>query len=76
MVLDVPSWVTKPVDNPKEEPMLYYALVFLVVALIAGLFGFGFIAVAAAGVAKILFFIFLVMFVVSLLMHVGRGRTV
>ncbi len=56
--------------------MLYYALVFLVVALIAGVFGFGFIAVAAAGIARILFFIFLVMFLVSLLMHVGRGRAV
>ena len=56
--------------------MLYYALVFLVVALIAGLFGFGLVARAAAGIAKILFFIFLVMFLVSILMHAGRGRTV
>jgi len=56
--------------------MLYYALVFLVVALIAGLFGFGLVASAAAGIAKILFFIFLVMFLVSILMHAGRGRTV
>jgi uncharacterized membrane protein YtjA (UPF0391 family) len=56
--------------------MLYYALVFLVVALVAGLLGFGFISFAAAGIAKICFFIFLIMFVVSFLMHVGRGRTV
>jgi uncharacterized membrane protein YtjA (UPF0391 family) len=56
--------------------MLYYALVFLVVALVAGLLGFGFIAFAAAGIAKIFFFIFLVMFLVSLIMHAGRGRTV
>jgi uncharacterized membrane protein YtjA (UPF0391 family) len=56
--------------------MLYYALIFLVVALIAGALGFGVIAFAAAGIAKILFFIFLIMFVVSLLMHAGRGRTV
>ena len=39
--------------------MLYYAAVFLVVALIAALFGFGGIAVGAAEIAKILFFIFL-----------------
>ncbi len=47
--------------------MLYWTLVFLVVAMVAALFGFGGIYVAAAGIAKILFFIFLVLFVVSLL---------
>jgi uncharacterized membrane protein YtjA (UPF0391 family) len=61
----------------KEAPMLYYALVFLLIALLAGALGFGFVAFAAAGIAKILFFIFLVMFLVSLLMHVsGRGSAV
>jgi uncharacterized membrane protein YtjA (UPF0391 family) len=47
--------------------MLYWTLVFLVVAMVAALFGFSGIYVAAAGIAKILFFIFLVLFVVSLL---------
>lgn len=47
--------------------MLYWAVVFLVVALVAALFGFGGVASTAAGFAKILFFIFLVLFVVSLL---------
>ena len=37
--------------------MLYYALVFLAVALLAGLLGFGFVAFAAAEVARICFFI-------------------
>jgi uncharacterized membrane protein YtjA (UPF0391 family) len=46
--------------------MLYWALVFLIVALVAGAFGFGGIYVAAAGIAKVLFFIFLVLFLVSL----------
>jgi uncharacterized membrane protein YtjA (UPF0391 family) len=54
--------------------MLYYALVFFVVAIIAGLLGFGAIAFAAAGVAKILFYIFLVLFLVSLITHLGRGQ--
>jgi uncharacterized membrane protein YtjA (UPF0391 family) len=49
--------------------MLYYALVFLIVALFAAVLGFGGIAFAAAGVAKILFFVFLVLFVVSLIGH-------
>ena len=55
--------------------MLYWALVFLVVAIIAALFGFGVIASAAAGVAKILFFIFLVVFVISLIMGLSRRGT-
>lgn len=55
--------------------MLYYALVFLLIALVAGALGFGFIAFAAAGIAKICFFIFLVMFIASLIMHLTRGRT-
>ncbi len=47
--------------------MLYWTLVFLVIAMVAALFGFSGIYLAAAGIAKILFFIFLVLFVVSLL---------
>lgn len=53
--------------------MLYWTLVFLVVALIAGLFGFGGIASAFAGIAKILFAIFLVLFLVSLVFGAIRG---
>ena len=40
--------------------MLYWALMFLVVALIAGVLGFTGVAVAAAGIAKVLFVVFLV----------------
>ena len=53
-------------DN-EEINMLYWSLVFLIVALVAGFFGFFGIAGAAYGFAKILFFIFLVLFIVSLL---------
>ena len=52
--------------------MLYYALVFFLIALFAGVLGFGGIAIAAAGVARILFFIFLVLFLLSLIGHVSR----
>lgn len=48
--------------------MLHYSIVFLVIALIAALFGFGVIASTAAGIAKILFVVFLVLFVASFLM--------
>lgn len=47
--------------------MLYYALLFLVVAIIAALFGFGVIASTAAGIARILFFVFLVLFLITLI---------
>lgn len=56
--------------------MLYWALVFFVVALVAALFGFGGIASASAGIAQILFFIFLIALAVSLVMHFARGRRV
>ena len=52
--------------------MLYYALLFFVIAIIAAVFGFGGIAVGAASIAKVLFFIFLVIFIVTLLMGVIR----
>jgi uncharacterized membrane protein YtjA (UPF0391 family) len=47
--------------------MLRLAIVFLVVALIAFLFGFGIIASAFGEVAKILFFVFVVLAVLSFL---------
>jgi uncharacterized membrane protein YtjA (UPF0391 family) len=52
--------------------MLHYALVFLVIAIVAAIFGFGGIAVASAGIAKVLFYLFLIAFVISLIMHTGR----
>jgi uncharacterized membrane protein YtjA (UPF0391 family) len=56
--------------------MLGWALTFLVVAIIAAFFGFGGIAVASAGIAKLLFFVFLVLFAVTLLAGLIRGRPV
>jgi uncharacterized membrane protein YtjA (UPF0391 family) len=52
--------------------MLNYAIIFFVVALLAAVLGFGGVAFAAAGIAKICFFVFLVLFVVSLIGHVSR----
>lgn len=46
--------------------MLSWALLFAIVALIAGLLGFGVVSGTAAWIAKVLFFTFLVLFVVSL----------
>jgi uncharacterized membrane protein YtjA (UPF0391 family) len=47
--------------------MLYYAVVFFLIAIVAAVFGFGGIAVGAAEIAKILFFVFLVLFIASLI---------
>lgn len=55
--------------------MLGWALTFLVVALIAGVLGFGVVAGTAASIAKILFVVFLVLFVIGLIMG-RRGPTV
>lgn len=52
--------------------MLNWALAFFLIAILAAVLGFGGIAFAAAGIAKILFVIFLVLFLVSLIAHVAR----
>lgn len=54
--------------------MLRWALIFLVVALIAAALGFGGIAGTSMEIAKILFFVFAVLFLISLVMHLVRGR--
>jgi uncharacterized membrane protein YtjA (UPF0391 family) len=56
----------------KEIYMLNWALAFFLIAILAAVLGFGGIAFAAAGIAKILFVIFLVLFLVSLIAHVAR----
>ena len=52
--------------------MLYWALTFFLVALVAAILGFGGVAFAAAGIAKLLFVLFLVLFIFSLVAHMSR----
>lgn len=54
--------------------MLSYSVIFLLIAILAGALGFGVIAGTAATIAKILFVIFLILFVVALIR--GRGPRV
>ncbi len=54
--------------------MLYWTLVFLVVALIAGALGFGGVAATSAGIARVLFGIFLILFVVSAVVQIFGGH--
>jgi uncharacterized membrane protein YtjA (UPF0391 family) len=46
--------------------MLNYAIIFLIVAILAGVLGFGFVAGTAAMIAKVCFVVFLVLFLFSL----------
>jgi uncharacterized membrane protein YtjA (UPF0391 family) len=55
--------------------LLGWAFTFLAIALLAALFGFGGIAVAFAGIAKILFFIFLVVFIALVLMNLFQSAS-
>ena len=52
--------------------MLNWALAFFLIAILAAILGFTGVAVAFAGMAKILFFVFLVVFLVALIMGVTR----
>ena len=56
--------------------MLRWAIVFLVVALVAALFGFGGVAGVSMDAARILFFVFLILFVVSLVLGNRRSRDI
>ena len=55
--------------------MLYYAFLFLLLAIVAGILGFGVIAGTAAMIAKVLFAIFLVLFVTSMLLGKRKPTT-
>src|SRR5262249_20628826 len=57
-----------------EDKMLYWALVFFVVAIVAAIFGFGGIAAGASSIPQVLFFLFLVVAIASLIMGTRRRR--
>ena len=54
-------------NNLKLNIMLRWSVAFLIIAIIAAVFGFGGVAAGAASIAKILFVVFLVLFVISLI---------
>lgn len=55
--------------------MLTYALAFLLVAIVAALFGFGGIASVSTGIAQFLFFVFVTLFVLTVIAQLIRGRS-
>jgi uncharacterized membrane protein YtjA (UPF0391 family) len=54
--------------------MLWWALIFFIVSIIAAVFGFGGIAEGSATIAKVLFIIFIIIFLISLIMGLLRRR--
>ena len=55
--------------------MLGWVVTFLIVALVAGVLGFGGVAGASIEIAKIIFFLAVVLFLVSAVVGLARGRT-
>jgi uncharacterized membrane protein YtjA (UPF0391 family) len=55
--------------------MLSWVVTFLIIALVAGLLGFGGIAGTSIEIAKVIFFIAVILFLVSAVVGVARGRT-
>jgi uncharacterized membrane protein YtjA (UPF0391 family) len=70
----LPKLCSPPHHIPQEPTMLHYAVVFFVIALIAAVFGFGGIAASAAGIAQVLFFVFIVLAVGSFLFGLIKRR--
>jgi uncharacterized membrane protein YtjA (UPF0391 family) len=55
--------------------MLQYAMIFLVIALVAAVFGFGGIAASAVGIAKILFYVFLAVAAITFVLSLIQRKT-
>jgi uncharacterized membrane protein YtjA (UPF0391 family) len=55
--------------------MLGWAVTFLLIALVAAFLGFGGIATFAVDIAKIIFFVAIVLFVISAVVTLIRGRS-
>jgi uncharacterized membrane protein YtjA (UPF0391 family) len=68
----IDQFVAKASVPEAEVVMLRWAAIFFVIAIIAAVFGFTGIAAGAAEIAKILFFVFLLVFVVTLVMGMMR----
>jgi uncharacterized membrane protein YtjA (UPF0391 family) len=59
----------------KEDTMLNWALTFFIIAIVAAVFGFGGIAASAASIAQMLFWVFVALFLISLVVGLVTGRS-
>jgi uncharacterized membrane protein YtjA (UPF0391 family) len=60
----------------RDNPMLKWAIIFFIISVIAGLFGFTNLAAGTRGIAKILFFLFFVVFLIVVIFGVILGKLV
>ena len=58
------------IERPRVMSILKWAMIMLLVSLVAALFGFTDLAAASADVAKVLFYVFLVIFLVLLVLGI------
>jgi uncharacterized membrane protein YtjA (UPF0391 family) len=68
------SWRSPTIDETQERVMLSWVVTFLIIALVAGLLGFGGIAGASIEIAKIVFFVAIVLFLISAVVGLSRRR--
>ena len=61
-------------DFPKGGPMLGWAFTYLLIALVAAAVGFGGVAGLVASIAQILFFVFIVLFLATMVRHTWDGN--
>ena len=69
-----PSSAVRRSDS-EVTTMIGWAITFLIVALVAAIFGFGGIAGAAVDIAKLIFFVAIVLFAISAVIGLMRGRS-
>jgi uncharacterized membrane protein YtjA (UPF0391 family) len=69
------AWRGAEVRRIGDCVMLSWVVTFLIVALIAGILGFGGVAGVSIEIAKTIFFIAVVLFLVSAVVGLARGRT-
>jgi uncharacterized membrane protein YtjA (UPF0391 family) len=59
-------------DGVNRTGFLWWAIFFFVIAIVAGLFGFGFIAGVSETLARVFFVIFVVLFLIAIIRYLAR----
>ncbi len=72
IVFSVGASVSALENEPQERAMMSWVVTFLIIALVAGLLGFGGIAGASIEIAKIVFFVALILFLISAVVGLAR----